>query len=241
MYQPLNCIALRMVRHSDRHNILTAYARQTGRIAFLLPAANTPRALSMRALAAPMSRFDCMAQIRPGRDLFNISEMRRRGALPSASPVKSAIAMFAADVANALLREPQTDTNLFDFLDGWSAQLVPSSPDATANMHIAFLMGMMHFMGIEPDWSTYTPGAVFDLSDGIFRPSAPLHRMYLTSGESTAAFALRSLRSRTAHLFRLSRTDRNRILDLILRYYQVHFPSMGSLNSLGVLRTLFDF
>lgn len=84
MYQPLNCIALRMVRHSDRHNILTAYARQTGRIAFLLPAANTPRALSMRALAAPMSRFDCMAQIRPGRDLFNISEMRRRGALPSA-------------------------------------------------------------------------------------------------------------------------------------------------------------
>lgn len=44
MYQPLNCIALRMVRHSDRHNILIAYARQTGRIAFLLPAANTPRA-----------------------------------------------------------------------------------------------------------------------------------------------------------------------------------------------------
>lgn len=241
MYQPLNCIALRMVRHSDRHNILTAYARQTGRIAFLLPAANTPRAAAMRALASPMGRFDCVAQIRPGRDLFNLSDMRRRGPLPSASPVKGAIAMFAADVANALLREPQTDTNLFDFLDGWSAALPQASPDTTANMHIAFLMGLMHFMGIEPDWSTYSPGSVFDLSEGIFRPVPPVHRMYLTSAESAAAYALRGLRSRTARLFRLSRSDRNRILDLILRYYQVHFPSMGSLNSLPVLRTLFDF
>ena len=42
------------------------------------------------------------------------------------------------------------------------------------------------------------------------------------------------------HLFRLSRVDRNRIANLILRYYRIHVPNMPDLNSLQVLSDLFD-
>ena len=241
MYQPLQCIALRTVRHSDRHNILTAYSRQYGRVALLLPAASTQRANAMRAVSMPMGRFDCVADIRAGRDIFNISDMHRRGPMPSASPVKSAIAMFTADVAASLLREPQPDPHLFDFLDFWSHTLAQASAATTANSHIAFLISMMHFMGIEPDWSTYTSGAVFDMADGIFRLAPPSHHLYLPSAEASQAYALRRLNMRTAHLFAMHRNERNRILDTLLRYYHTHFPAIGTLNSLPVLRTLFDF
>lgn len=241
MYQPLQCIALRMVRHSDRHNILTAYSREYGRVSLLLPAASTPRANAMRALAMPMGRFDCMADIRAGREIFNISDMRRRGAIPAASPVKGTVAMFAADVASSLLREPAPDPRLFDFLDSWSCALSEASAAATANSHIAFLLSMMHFMGIEPDWGTYTRGSVFDMVDGIFRPSPPNHRLYLTTDDAARAYTLRRLNLRTARLFVMNRAERNRALDTLLRYYHTHFPSIGTLNSLPVLRTLFDF
>lgn len=230
-----------MVRHSDRHIILTAYSRQTGRISLLLPAANTPRAAAMRSLAMPMGRFDCIVQLRPGRDIFNLSDMRRRGPLPSASPVKSALSMFAADVVASLLREPQPDRNLFDYLEQWSEQLVAATPQATANMHIAFLITLMHFMGIEPDWTTYTDGAVFDMAGGIFRTSSPYNNHFLPSDEARVAYSMRRMNLRTASHFILTRNDRNRILDILLQYYHIHFPSLGTLNSLPVLRTLFDF
>ena len=42
------------------------------------------------------------------------------------------------------------------------------------------------------------------------------------------------------HIFRLSRADRNAILDLLLQYYSTHFGSTSSLRSLAVVRSLFD-
>ncbi len=38
MYQDIDAIALRMIRYNDRHSILTAYSRQAGRVALLVPA-----------------------------------------------------------------------------------------------------------------------------------------------------------------------------------------------------------
>ena len=42
------------------------------------------------------------------------------------------------------------------------------------------------------------------------------------------------------HLFRMSRTDRNRCLDVMLTYYRLHLPSFPELKSLPVLKELFD-
>jgi DNA repair protein RecO (recombination protein O) len=42
------------------------------------------------------------------------------------------------------------------------------------------------------------------------------------------------------HLFRLSRSERNRILELLLTYYRLHLPAFPELRSLSVLRELFN-
>lgn len=41
------------------------------------------------------------------------------------------------------------------------------------------------------------------------------------------------------HLYRMTRAERSRILDLILDYYSLHVASLRSLKSLDILRTLF--
>ena len=48
-----------------------------------------------------------------------------------------------------------------------------------------------------------------------------------------------SVRIRT-HLFRFSREQRRQTLSAILEYYSLHYTSLSSLNSLDVLRRLFD-
>jgi DNA repair protein RecO (recombination protein O) len=157
------------------------------------------------------------------------------------SPVKSAIALFMADFLTAILREPLEDVNLFNYLELTVGELWRCPNSRVANFHLAFLLHLQHFLGIEPDWSTYTEGRVFDLADGIFRATPPLHGRYLVASEAAAAYALRRMTFRTAHIYKLSRTDRNQILDRVIQYYSTHFPGFGAVSSLDVLRSLFSF
>lgn len=48
------------------------------------------------------------------------------------------------------------------------------------------------------------------------------------------------MRFATMHLYRMSRDERNRTLDIIIRYYRIHIPDFPELRSLDVLHELFD-
>ena len=65
MFEPLNCIALRTVKYSDRNSILSVYTRQHGRMGLLVPAGASKAAARTRALSMPLATFDCVADIRP--------------------------------------------------------------------------------------------------------------------------------------------------------------------------------
>lgn len=44
----------------------------------------------------------------------------------------------------------------------------------------------------------------------------------------------------TMHLFRLSRAERHRILELLLTYYRLHLPSFPELKSVEVLQEMYS-
>ena len=44
----------------------------------------------------------------------------------------------------------------------------------------------------------------------------------------------------TMHLFRLSRHDRNRLLEIALAYYRIHLPAFPELRSLRVLQEMWE-
>lgn len=240
MFETIECIALRTVKYSDRQSILSAYSRTHGRVTISIPAGAGRNAARLRAVTQPLARFQCVADFRPHRDILSVRDLRCLQAPPSGSPLKSALSLFMADLLASLLREPQPDSHLYDFVANVAAQLDAASPQRMANLHIAFMLRLTHFMGIEPDWGTYTPGAVFDLVDGIFRTSAPLHGRWLPSQEAATAHLLGRMNFRNAHHFRFSRQDRSLLLDRLVAYYHTHFPTLGTLQSLDILRAVFS-
>lgn len=240
MFENLDCIALRTVRYNDRQSILSVYTRTHGRVAMAIPAGAGRHASRLRAITQPMSAFQCVAEFRPNRDIITPRDIRILRPSPGTTPIKAAQSLFIADLLTSLLREPQEDAHLFEFLLATIDSIMQGGAAHTANIHLCFLLKLQHFMGIEPDWSTYTPGSIFDMADGIFRLSAPLHGKWLTSPEAEAAYRLRRMNFRTAHLYKMSRGDRNLVLDRLIMYYQIHFPGLGTINSLDVLRSLFS-
>ncbi len=249
MYTSLTCVALRTVKYSDRTSILSAYSAQRGRVSLSIPAGKGREAARLRALVMPMGVFECQADIRPGRDISPIRDVRAVVLPAAGNPVASVQAMFLADILQGLLSEPQQDEALFSFLASASRHLnliaTPTSPTTSkgtlANFHIAFLLRLQRFMGVEPDWSTYRTGSVFDMSGGIFRLQLPNHPRYLPAHEARAAWEIHRMTLRNCHVFKLSRSDRNTILDRLLAYFHIHFPTLPASDSAAILRHMFDF
>ena len=80
----------------------------------------------------------------------------------------------------------------------------------------------------------------FDLRGATFCATPPLHRDFLQPEEAGRIRLLMRMDYPTMHLFRLSRNERNRILDVLLTYYRLHLPGFPTLRSLSVLQELYQ-
>lgn len=238
----MHIIALRTIKHNERSSILTAFSLETGRVAFAIPAGGGREAIRRRALVMPLGAVECMADTRRGSDILTMHEPRPMSPAPAAihaNPLKSSLAMFTAEVLGAVLRESGPDKALFAYIFN-SMEILGALPTSrTANFHIMMLMGLGRFIGIDPRTEGFRPGMVFDMLDGRFRNSPPLHRHYLLPNEAESVARLTRMTAANLHLFKMTRDERARTLDMILEYYSLHVASLGSLKSLDVLRTLF--
>lgn len=242
MFIPIHCIALHTVKHNDKSNILSVFTLEQGRMALLLPAGTSKEAVRRRALTMPLSIFECVADVRPGREISTIRDVRPSTVVGSvhSHPVKISVAIFIAELLGIVLREVQADRPLYIYIEDAIRQLDLADDSKVANFPIAFLYRLGRFLGIEPDISTYAPRRVFDLIDGLFRDTPPLHRRYIGPDESAAIAMLSRMTWDNLGLFKYNRQQRRRILTAILEYYSLHYATLSSLRSIDVLQSLFD-
>ena len=241
MKEVLHLISLRTVNYSDRHNILSAFTLERGPMSFLTPAGNGREASRRRALLMPMGMVECVADIRPGRDIHPISAPRMLAPLQSlrCSPLKSSLAMFLAESLGSLLREAQPDAVLWHFIEQ-SVIALDSLPDnRIANFHITCLTRLANILGIWPDSTGFRMGMVFDLIDARFRHSAPTHPEFIAGSRAAMVALLPRLTYNNMYRLRLTRIQRAELLDAVLHYYTLHYAPLDSLKSTDVLRALF--
>ena len=233
-------IALKVTRYSDTQSILTAYSREWGKVAFAMTVGKGKGASRLRALTMPLGLVECETDMRPGRDVLPLRQARPLAVLSDmhSNPVKQMLAMFLAEVLAAVLRDSVPDAHLYDYLDASARYLDGMSVGEVANFHICFLIHLGRLLGIEPDVSTYAPGSMLDMRDGIWRRSMPLHGEALTPEESEVAMSLQRMTYANMSAFRFTREQRAKALDMVLRYYSLHVTPLSGLRSLEILRAM---
>lgn len=241
MHSTLKAIVLGTVRHSDRVNIVSLYTDTLGRISVVAPASGTSRAARLRRAALmPLSVIETDINIHPTRELQSLgrtSLLRPNNGI-AGHPLKSALALFAADFLSHLLRDADADPMLWRaIVRGIEALNRCPNP---ANWHITFLSQLTTPLGIRPDVSGCDGDSVFDMREGRYVRFTPTHRDVLTDDEADAPRLLSRLNYDNFHRLRLTRTRRQRMLDGLLKYYAIHIPGVSMEKSLQVLRALFD-
>lgn len=241
MKQDMHIICLRSVAYSDSKSILAAYSLEAGRVSFLVSAGKGREAMRRRALTQPLGLLECVADVVPGRDIHRLAEVRPLHPLAAlrSNPMKCGVVMFLAEVLGVIMRESQGDASTWRFIERAIVEFDALDAAKVANFHLWFLWGVGRCLGISPDVSAYDVGKVFDMSDGIFRTSAPLHRNFVAPEQSHTVALLGRMSIDNLHLFRFTRQERNAVLDGILRYLSIHITSLGGIRSVDVLRSMF--
>jgi DNA repair protein RecO (recombination protein O) len=250
MQQTLRGIVLRTVKYGDTSIIVDLFTESHGRMSFMASTSRAKRSVRNVSFWQPLSMVEFSAELLPnGGKLPRPSDVRtyyNYMDLPF-SPVKSTLALFLSEFLSAALREEKENAPLFRYIESSLQWLdLAEAPASVANFHLAFLMHLSRFIGIYPNLdinsqlSTVNCQLYFDLLAGTYCDHRPSHPHFLQGQEAQNLPTLFRMNYPTMHLFRLSRRERQRILQVLNTYYRLHVPQFPELKSLEVLQEFYS-
>lgn len=233
-------VVLHVVKFGDNQLIVDFLTEALGRLSFMVRLPKSAKAKVKRQYFQPLSVLSIEFDYRPKASLQRIKDVFI--AVPftdiPVSPYKMSMVMFLSEFLYYTTRNEQENVPLFGFLES-SLQWLDLAREGFANFHIVFMIRLTLFLGIVPNVEDASQGGCFDLSEGKFVASAPVHSMFLSKDDSLRMRDLMRLRYQTMHLYTMSRQERNRCVEVIIRYYRLHMPDFPELKTLPILKELF--
>lgn len=232
-------IVLGTTSYSDTYSIAHLFTRDFGRVSYLLPMSRGKRTKIRNSLFFPLSVLHLEVEHMPLRDVQRLKEVERQFPLYElcTNMTKVSLAFFISEFLSFVLRESDNNELTFDYLKN-SIETLEAAEKGLANFHLALMMGLTRFLGIYPNTEFTMERSFFDLQHGVFVVSEPMHSYYLNRRESAYLRDLYRINYGNMHLFKLSRNNRNEIVDQLLDYYRLHVYNFPPLKSLEVLREM---
>ena len=231
-------IVLHYNRYNDESAIVDIFTLSHGSVAFLVRDRRGQRKGSLHAtLLRPLNIVELVFDFRPKLSLQRIQELHIAHCYTSLpyNPTKETIALFLSEFLHNALRNEVQNPDLFHYLL-YSLQWLDAAHEGLANFHIAFLVRLTYYLGFWPNIKGKETLPYFDLRDGVMTDTEPPHGHFLKGEEVAVLRKLLRMNVRNMRHFRLTRQQRNRILDVVTSYYQLHVPEFRNLRSLAVLR-----
>lgn len=241
MLTTTRAIVLHTIRYGDGQVIVDLLTEQLGRMQAIVHISKSRKGQMKKQLFQPATLLDLELDHRERANLQRLRSARITLAYTTIpmSAVKMAQAMFCAEFLSYVSRGETDCGLLFNYVADSMAWL-DAATGPTANFHLVFMLRLSRFVGFYPNLDDYADGSWFDLREGRFTMSQPLHNDVVGPAEAAMLSKLMRMNYQTMHLFRMSHNDRNHITELIVNYYRLHTPQMPEMKTLGVLRELFE-
>lgn len=229
-----------ILKHSDRHNIVTVFSRDHGRVALLSAAGNGKSARIRNASLMPLSVISADINFNAGRELQFLGRFQRDILWKDIyfNPVKSSISLFISEFLNNYIRNSGADPRLWEFIIR-AIEALDRAKSGLGNFHLAFLIEFMEYAGIRPDMTEWRPDGWFDMRGGAMTILPPMHNDVLAPDEVAILLSLGRLNIRSFRVFRMNASQRRELLKGILKYYGLHFPGINNLKSPEILAEVF--
>ena len=237
MLETTRGIVLRYNQFGDDKAFVDIFTLSHGSLSFLVRDRRQRKGSLRATLLRPLHIVEMTIDYRPTQATHRIQELHLACCYTSLpyDPVKEVVALFLSEFLLNAIRKEVHNPQLFHYT-AYSLQWFDATDRGLANFHIAFLLGLARHLGFWPNMSEGETMPYFDLQDGRPTDSMPMHDHFLTGEEAAALPTLLRMNLHNMHQFRLTREQRNRILDVLTLYFSLHVPEFRELRSLDVLR-----
>ena len=241
MMTKTQAIVLHSLKYGETRLIVDVFTRAFGRQSFIVSIPKTPKGKIKKQFFQPLTLLDIETDIRPRLQLQKLHDVRLMSPFASIpfDPDKLAISLFVAEFLYYALRSEQRNELLYDYLEN-SIMWLDGQQVRFANFHLVFLLRLTRFLGFYPNLDAYKDGDYFDLRESVFMSNPPVHRDFLHPEEAQKVQLMMRMDYPTMHLFRMSHQERNRLLEVSLKYYRLHLPDFPEMKSIEVLRALYQ-
>jgi DNA repair protein RecO (recombination protein O) len=232
-------IVLHQLKYSDSSVIAHIYTQLGGRQSFIVQGARSKSGGKKANLLQPLNILEMEVYQRGSRELQKLKEIRNKIPLNriSLDPVKTAIALFMAELLYKVLKEQEPNSGLFSFLEK-SIEFFDLMEQDYINFHLAFMLQLSKHLGFSPTNNYEPTNRFFDLQNGVFLSHLPVHPYALGEDISEKLHQLLSLGFQGSMI--LTNAQRRELLDSILLYYSLHITGVDKFHSLDVLREVFQ-
>ena len=228
-------IVLSTIRYSDSSVIARIYTREKGLRSFMVRTGKGKNALSKLATLQPLSLVEVSFSDDERKNLHTLRSLERESSLKSIpfEPLKTCIALFVSELISKSIEEEEGNVELFKFLYG-SVLLLDDDEGTASNFHLKFMIEFTRFLGFYPHDSNVN-GMYFDLTEGEFRNSEPVHAYHLIPELSKQLRQLIKVGMTAYGDVQLNNLERRELLQKLIDYYRLHLDGMKEIKSHQVL------
>lgn len=229
-------IVITTMDYAEASVIAKIYTEEFGLQSFLLNGVRKQKSRFNKNLLHPLSTVELIGYYKPHKTLHRISELSASPQLSSIpyQTVKTALAIFLAEVLHRSIREEEKNTELFNFIHH-SIELLDVKEEDCSRFHLCFMIQLTRYLGFHPKASYSSTSPYFDLQEGVYQHQPPMHPHYLEAHISEKFHELTKLSFEESHSLKINAAERKQLLHGLVAYYELHHTQGIRLRSYTVL------
>lgn len=226
---------LKLLKYGDTSAILYIYTRDFGMKSFMIKGFFGAKKKQLRILQFPLVQVELSFKLNPHADIINLYQVFPVNVFGKIdqNPVKLLIMQFLSEVLHISLKNDEPNKRLYQHLER-QLFVFYEKREKFADFHLIFFVKLTSFLGFFPNAENVTL-PFFDLQEGKF--TAQKNSLFGLNEMDTKLW-LKLIQSEftkdSANQFH--RKQREKLLQILLNYYQVHIPGFYTPKSLEIIQ-----
>lgn len=232
-------IVLSSLKFGDTSLIVKCYTQDEGLKSYLIRGVLKAKKGGVKvAYFQPLTQLKIVANHNTKNNLNSIKEVQVSYPFKTIynDIVKQSVVMFLSEILSYSIQEEEENSSLFTYLE--TAFIWLDIHDNVSNFHLLFLLNLSGFLGFYPDLSD-NDKLGFNLLEGNFSDS--VHEKNVISGNNFYQFKkLLGINFDSIEKVSFSKSERQVILQIIIRYFELHLDGFRNPKSLQILEAVFS-
>ena len=232
-------IVLNAIRYSDSSLIVKCFTKDDGLKSYLLRGILKPKKKGITAAYfQQLTQLKIVANHNTKNTLNSLKEVHVENPYKTiyTNIVKQTIVLFLSEILSNTIQEEEKNEHLYHFLE--TAFIWLDIHDKIANFHILFLLNLTKFLGFYPDTNNNNKKG-FHLKEGYFTEFTS--EKNIISGNQLYQFKkCLGINFDELEKVSFSKKERQLVLQIIIRYFELHLDGFRHPKSLPILEAVFS-